>query len=480
MITKGFKNYFFTFIVPRFYGGGGAPSQNTTVQQRNIPTELKPYYEILLNSMTKQAFTTKGNPGPTQPKIRLPETEYGTQQKFANGGEVKGYSGLDLSSLTSLNNTAGNQFKRGTDGAITGITPYSMLGANSKTGELDLGSYVAPFSALQGQSYSTAANLGIPEQTATGSDLAASAGAGGLDTADTALAYGQLGNNAGLNAADFGNAAAKSGAQYAAGMTDSGTVSSFMNPYLEGSLQPQLDLLQQQNDITKQKNNSAAAQAGAYGGSRQAVQNALSDQGNALAEANVIGQGYNTAFNTAQSNMSKAADINLQGLQAGISGQGAAMQGAQTGLTGVGAAQAGYGLAGSQGQNLANIGNTQLSQQQAIAGMQNSYGAQLQALDQQKLNTAISANDYQQKYPWEILGGYANALNGVQVGSTSTFAPPPSPLSQYGGLAATALGTYGANGGFKSNKKGGVVKKPKSQGSGIGDLAVYNTMKGGR
>ena len=471
MIIKGFKNYFFTFIVPRFYGGGSAPSQNTTVQQRNIPPELKPYYEILLNSMTKQAFTTKDNPGPTQAKIRLPENEYGTQQKFADGGEVKGYAG-DISSLTS----AGGSLNK----AVTGITPYSMLGVDPESGKLDLGSYVAPFSALQGQSFSTAANLGIPEQTATGSDLAASAGAGGLDTADTALAYGQLGNNAGLNAADFGNAAAKSGAQYAAGMTDSGTVSSFMNPYLEGSLQPQLDLLQQQNDITKQKNNSAAAQAGAYGGSRQAVQNALSDQGNALAEANVIGQGYNTAFNTAQSNMGKAADINLQGLQAGISGQGAAMQGAQTGLTGVGAAQAGYGLAGSQGQNLANIGNTQLGQQQAIAGMQNSYGAQLQALDQQKLNTAISANDYQQKYPWEILGGYANALNGVQVGSTSTFAPPPSPLSQYGGLAATALGAYGANGGFKSNKKGGVIKKPKSQGSGIGDLAVYNTMKGGR
>jgi hypothetical protein len=355
-----------------------------------------------------------------------------------------------------------------------------MLGQDAETGGLDLGKYVAPSTALQGLSYSTAANLSVPEQTATGSDLAASAGAGGLDTADTSLAYGQHGYNAGLNAADFGNTAAKSGAQYAAGMTDSGTVSSFMNPYLDASLQPQLDLLQQQNDITKQKNNSAAAQAGAYGGSRQAVQNALSDQGNALAEANVIGQGYNKAFDTAQGNMGKAADVNLQGLQAGIAGQGAAMQGAQAGLAGVGAAQAGYGLAGSQGQNIANIGNTQLGQQQSIAGMQNSYGAQLQALDQQKLNTAISANDYQQKYPWEILGGYANALNGVQVGNVSTFAPSPSPLSQYGGLAASALGAYGANGGFKNNKKGGVIKKPKAQGSGIGDLAVYNTMKGGR
>ena len=474
MIIKGFKNYFFTFIVPRFYGGGGAPSQNTTVQQRNIPTELKPYYEILLNSMTKQAFTTKENPGPVQPKITLPETEYATQQKFANGGEVRGYAG-DISSLTALlgKDTAGKM-------GVTGIQPYQMLGQDAKTGELDLNRYVASPSALQGLSYSTAANLSVPEQTATGSDLAASAGAGGLDTADTSLAYGQHGYNAGLNAADFGNTAAKSGAQYAAGMTDSGTVSSFMNPYLDASLQPQLDLLQQQNDITKQKNNSAAAQAGAYGGSRQAVQNALSDQGNALAEANVIGQGYNKAFDTAQGNMGKAADINLQGLQAGIAGQGAAMQGAQAGLAGVGAAQAGYGLAGSQGQNIANIGNTQLGQQQSIAGMQNSYGAQLQALDQQKLNTAISANDYQQKYPWEILGGYANALNGVQVGNTSTFAPSPSPLSQYGGLAASAIGAYGANGGFRNNKKGGVIKKPKAQGSGIGDLAVYTTMKGGR
>jgi hypothetical protein len=103
--------------------------------------------------------------------------------------------------------------------------------------------------------------------------------------------------------------------------------------------------------------------------------------------------------------------------------------------------------------------------------MQNSYGAQQQALDQQKLNTAISANDYQQKYPWEILGGYANALNGVQVGSTSTFAPGASAISQMIGAAPSALGAYK----LATGKKGGAVK-----GSGIGDLAVYNTMKGGR
>jgi len=63
----------------------------------------------------------------------------------------------------------------------------------------------------------------------------------------------------------------------------------------------------------------------------------------------------------------------------------------------------------------------------------------------------------------------------VQVGNMSTYTPSPSLISQVGGLGATALGAYGANGGFKA-KKGGKV--PSS--GGIGDLAVYNAMKGGK
>ena len=47
MIIKGLKKYFFTYIMPTFYGGGGG-GQNTTVQQRNIPKELLPYYQMML------------------------------------------------------------------------------------------------------------------------------------------------------------------------------------------------------------------------------------------------------------------------------------------------------------------------------------------------------------------------------------------------------------------------------------------------
>jgi len=645
MIINSFKKYFFTYVVPTFYGGGSGGGQNTTVQQRNIPKELAPYYEVLLNSMTRQAFTSKDNPGkpaPTIDKDWSPRTV-----SYAKGGEVKGYApGGVIDQLKSLNiGSFGNgKFEP------TGIAPYQPSQfITGESGNYDASKTVAPTTGLQNLSYKSAAEMQLPEQNVAASNFVSNAGMGGLNTANSGLEYGAAGYQAGLNSADIGNAAATGAAENAttlgnnalnygglgavSGMSgqalgvlggnaygqmganagidaasagtlgsriaqqnastignaaltygnqgadygreasyagedyrnaaqSSDVVSNYMNPYLQQSLQPQLDLMDQQNAIANQKANSQAAAQGAYGGSRSLVAKNLNDQSNKIAQANLIGQGYNTAYDKAQGNILNAANLGLQGQQAGmqgagvglqgagaatsaanlglsgvqadiqgqqaamqgagvglqgvnaqlagtaqgmqgagvglsgvgaatnagqyglqgagvgLAGQGQAIQGAQTGLAGVGAAQAGYGLAGNAGQQLMGIGNQQLAQQQSIAGMQNAYGAQQQALDQQAINNAISYNDYQQNFPWERLGGIANALNQVQVGNVSTFTPSPSPISQFGGLGATALGAYGANGGFK--KKGGVIKKPKAQGSGIGDLAVYNAMKGGK
>ena len=534
MIIKSFKKYFTTYIVPTFYGGGSGGGQNTTVQQRNIPKELAPYYELMLNSMTKQAFTTADNPGKAAPEITAYQPK---MSSYANGGEVKKYAaGGDLSSAAK---------NLGMD--VTGLTSYqpygtvapgaSYLSDPTKTNEgakpvVDYSAYVAAPDVLQNLSYKSAAQMGLPEQNQTAADLSNIAAAGGLNTATSALDYGGAGYKAGLNSAQLGNAAADTAAQNAnilgnsaqnygglgavmgaagAGIgqsyenkaTNAGTVNAYMNPYLEASLKPQLALMDQQNAIANQKSNSQAAQAGAYGGSRQMVQNNLNDQSNQLAQANLIGQGYKSAYDTAQGNILQGSQLGLQGYntgiqgaqtglqgvttatgagqyglsgaQTGLSGQAQAMQGAGVGLSGVGAAQSGYGMAGTAGQQLASIGNQQLAQQQSIAGLQNQFGAQRQANEQQTINNAIAVNDYQQKYPWEILGGYANALNGVQTGNMSSFTPAPSPLSQVAGLAATGVGAYQA---FK--KKGGVIKEPKAKSGGIGDLAVYNAMKGGK
>lgn len=538
MIIKNVKKYFFTYVVPTFYGGGSGGGQNTTVQQRNIPKELAPYYELVLNSMMKQAFVSNDEPKVSPAKLTTYQPKYEAPIHYAKGGEVKHYDGT-AGSVTSVADTLKSLATNSGLLTATGIRPYQFYGQNTDPTSLDYNtvdpkSYVAQPSDLQEQSYKAAEGMALPQQNIAASNLAATAGQGALNTAGTGLDYGARGYDAGLNAATLGNAGADTAAQnanilgnsalnygglgammgaagaatgnmYENKATSAGTVNAYMNPYLEASLKPQLALMDQENAIANQKANSQAAQAGAYGGSRQMVANNLNDQSNKLAQANLIGQGYKSAYDTAQNNILQGSQLGLQGIntgiqgaQTGLSGVGAAtgagqyglsgvntgiqgqqtaMQGAQTGLSGVGAAQQGYGLAGQQGQNLSNIGNTQLAQQQSIAGMQNSYGAQKQALDQQAINNAISINDYQQKYPWEVLGGMANALNAVQVGNTSTFAPAPSAVSQFGGLGATALGAYGANGGFKA-KKGGKVPKAKS--GGIGDLAVYNAMKGGK
>lgn len=535
MIIKSFKKYFTTYIVPTFYGGGSGGGQNTTVQQRNIPKELAPYYEVLLGSMMKQGFTSAANPGKPAPKVSADWTP--NTARYAKGGEVKRFGDGGTALLSNLKSLGLGDTSNGSFNP-TGIVPYQPVDfatiTDPTTGEqsYDASKTVAQPTALQDMSYKAAAQMGLPEQNQAASNLSSIAGMGGLNTANSALEYGGAGYNAGLNSAQIGNAAADTAAQNAnilgnsaqnygglgavigaagAGIgqayenkaTNAGTVESYMNPYLEASLKPQLALMDQENAIANQKANSQAAQAGAYGGSRQMVQNNLNDQSNKLAQANLIGQGYKSAYDTAQSNILQGSQLGLQGYntgiqgaqtglqgvttatgagqyglsgaQTGLSGQAQAMQGAGVGLQGVSGAQAGYGLAGNAGQQLMGIGNQQLAQQQSIAGLQNTYGAQQQANNQQAINNAITYNDYQQKYPWEILGNIGNALNGVQVGNMSQYTPSPSLISQVGGLGATALGAYGANGGFKA-KKGGKV--PSS--GGIGDLAVYNAMKGGK
>ena len=76
-------------------------------------------------------------------------------------------------------------------------------------------------------------------------------------------------------------------------------INQYMNPYLQASLTPQLNMLRQQAQTNEQNDLGKLTSQGAYGGSRQAVlqgmdQNALLGQ-----QATMIGQGYNTAYNNA-------------------------------------------------------------------------------------------------------------------------------------------------------------------------------------
>jgi hypothetical protein len=96
---------------------------------------------------------------------------------------------------------------------------------------------------------------------------------------------------------------------------DTNAANQYMNPYIQNALDPQLAALQRQNDINTQGDMSKLTQAGAFGGSRQAVLQGQ-DQYNLLAQqASLIGQGYNTAYNNAQNSFNTANQTGLQAQQ---------------------------------------------------------------------------------------------------------------------------------------------------------------------
>lgn len=95
-----------------------------------------------------------------------------------------------------------------------------------------------------------------------------------------------------------------------------GVAAQYMNPYLSAVLTPQLDELRRQSQITQMGTASKLAQAGAFGGSRQAIMDAET-QRNLLQEQNkAIGTGYANAydkamgqFNTEQGQAKTLADM---------------------------------------------------------------------------------------------------------------------------------------------------------------------------
>ena len=131
--------------------------------------------------------------------------------------------------------------------------------------------------------------------------------------------------------------------------TTPGTAQQYMNPYLQQSLNPQLDEIRRQADITRLGDAGRLTKAGAYGGSRQAVMESEGNRNMATQLARTTGEGYNTAydkaanqFNTEQGfgltaqNANNAYGLSALGKQAdlgatqrGIEGEGIAADMAQ-------------------------------------------------------------------------------------------------------------------------------------------------------
>ena len=81
--------------------------------------------------------------------------------------------------------------------------------------------------------------------------------------------------------------------------TAQGTAQQYMNPYIQASLDPQLNEARRQAEISRLGDAARLSKAGAYGGSRQAIMESELNRNLMGKMADITGIGYNTAYDKA-------------------------------------------------------------------------------------------------------------------------------------------------------------------------------------
>jgi len=406
--------------------------------------------------------------------------------------------GINTNTPQSQQNTTGTQ--------TSSVSPWAQPYINNYlTKSQDLLNQGVQPSALQNQSYIGAANLTTPGQFGAATDFATQAGQGMLASAPIAYGYGAKGSAYGDQGSQLGIAGGALyggiGAQYGAAGANIGqqatqaqqnyqnmatspqAMAAYMNPYVQQSLAPQLQLLNQQQALQNQQIQGQATGQGAFGGNRATLAQGLNQQNYDLAKQQAIAQGYNTAFQNAQQAQQFGSNLGLQGLGVGIQGQQAGMQGAgvglqgvgtqlagtaqgmqgaQVGLQGVSGAQAGYQGAINAANSLSGIGSAQNNAQMGIIGLQNQLGTQ------------------QYNQPYQQLQFGQGMLSGLPISQQNTtgqqtgFQAAPNYASQIGGLGTAALGGLGL-----LNQSGALGGIKSMFGSNIGADNTQNIMSGG-
>jgi hypothetical protein len=117
-------------------------------------------------------------------------------------------------------------------------------------------------------------------------------------------------------------------------------------------------------------------------------------------------------------------------------------------------------MANQAAGQLGQLGQQQYQQGMGINQLQNQYGGQQQALNQNILGQQYQDFQNQVNYPYKQLGFMSDMIRGLPVGTQSgstVYQAPGSTRGQLGGLGVTALGLsrYMADGGEVHGYAGG-------------------------
>jgi hypothetical protein len=227
------------------------------------------------------------------------------------------------------------------------------------------------------------------------------------------------------------------------GTFDQNAANQYMSPYMQSVVNRQKDAATLDFQRGQAGRDDSAIRANAFGGSRQAIQQGLAQQGLQRQLGDIQAQGSQSAFTNAQAQFNADAARGLTAQQYGDASQRYA-EDASRSAAGVRQSAANLGLQTAQGYGALASTDQGLGLQQAQAV--GNIGNRLTQRDQQGLD--IGYNDFvnQRDYDRQNLNFYSGILRGTPVSAESEVRKydNPNPLNQVAGLGIAGLGAYRA------------------------------------
>jgi hypothetical protein len=349
-------------------GSSSAPTSQT-ITQSNIPKEFMPYFSRLMGRVEEQSLQDyEGYGGP-----RLAPSE-----NFADiGASRDAVRDLAAAGTPGIAEAQGmtRDVAQGAAGLAALQKPYQFSGYGGfKAGEA---TPYAGFSAVKPTEYT---------------DF----------KAGSAQPFSDFGE-AGFNEFQFGPS----------GQFTGDAVSQYMDPYMQNVVGAQKERAQEDYDIARQGRSARAVSAGAFGGSRAAVQEGLAERDLLQRQGEIQAQGLSSAYGDAQRmfEADRAARMTTEQAQAG---EGARVQ---TGIAGEGArvqAARAAELARTQGIGIdeaARVQASEAAERARVQGMTQQEAARVQGGQAAELGRTQGINIGEQA---RVQGAQAGELARVQ------------------------------------------------------------------
>jgi len=374
------------------------------------------------------------------------------------------------------------------------ITPYAtdllQRGQAFTTAETPVygGQLTTGPSQYQNQAWQGLANLTVPKNiTEAGNQL------GNISQQQQGLGY---------DTSTYNNMYTAAGGNYKpidvkAGTFGAEQAQQYMNPYIQQALDPQMEYQRRQAAINQQADMAKLAQAGAFGGSRQAILQGQNQEALGRLQAATAGAGYEKAFTAAQNQFNadqarqmEATKANIQQAQkAADLGMSDAALTARYGMDAAKANEASKQFGATYKQNaLTNAANTEQARAQAGGleaqhGLANlnalsAAGAQQHDIEQAALDAQYKEYLRQTEYPGkqlEQMKGLITAMAPVTPETKTVYGQKEKAASTAAGVLGAAAGALGiktmADLEKRANQLGVPVEKFKNM-LGIGSEAA--------